>query len=431
MRVRRRLSPEIRLIPAKGDPKKLKLSTRYRWADSFGMNLLLFVYAPVGWTIDWMTGAAWQIEDPPLQRLGKSTHKPIHRKPSVVAVAPPQGIDVGAADALGLAIDSKLRSSEHFNVLDYEETSSIFQFYHSYDGLTEDKHNRYRLFSELEADHILHSKAERKEDRFLVRSELKDVVTGHTHTTYNWEIVPGTDLVANKYTARTLINKYFHIIPNTVFWNVSDYTPTLTAGDYQFDGKESESEDLGDEIAKYLSAISIARLEREQFNTRGHWVFAFVPTIIASQKRIEFPTYEPAIGAKFHRWYLSGGYGVEGGYMGRYGFVYVDFIPMLTWSKIQYSTPRDRGEVTGLSVQPMVELGYSYFFTDHLIGRIFFRNLGEDEQLWNEAFSNIHGRAVETNEISSGYAGFSIGYYIPSSPNRRDSWLVRRTSRRK
>jgi len=429
MRVRRGRHATVKLVQPDGSSREVPLETSYRWADSFAMNTLFLIYAPVGWAVDGLTGTAWHLKDPPLQRFGKSDRWPEIRKPKVVAVAPPQGVDSDVAGALGMAVEEKLRSSEKFSVLDYQETAPLFQFYRSYSGLAVERENRYRLFSELQADYILHTTAEKAGERFIVKGELKDVVTTRTYSTYSWEITPGTETLKQKFTAESFVNEYFHVFPNSVFLNLSNYTPTVTINQEEFQGKEGPSNGLGDELLKYLSAISIARLEREQFNTRGHWLFAFVPTIIVSQKQIIFPSFAPASEAEFHRWYVSGGYGIEGGYMGRYGLVYADLIPTLTWSRIKYSTPQGEGSVSRLSVQAMVEIGYSYFFTDHLIGRIYFRNLGEDNKLWNHALSKVSGQDIFTDSVSSGFAGISIGYYIPTALKRRDGWLVRKTSR--
>lgn len=429
MRFRRRANPVLRMEMPDGSSRLVALKTRYRWADSFGMNGLFLTYAPIGWVVDWATGTAWDADDPPLQVFGEGGVWPQIRRPQRVAVAPPKGVDASTADALGMAIDERLRATESFNVVNYEEAAPTFQFYRSYSGLAQDKENRYRLLSQLKVDHILVATAEKRGETFVVNGALKDVVTTKTKSTYTWEITPTTASLRDKFTAKTFFNEYFHLMPNTVFLNFAAYTPNVTINNGSYRGKEAPADDFGEKMGQYLSALSLAGLERERFNTRGHFTFSFVPTAVISQKRIIFPDYDPISDAEFHRWYLSGGYGIEGGYMGRLGLLYVDLIPMLSWSRIKYSTPVVEGAVSRLSVQTMVELGYSYFITNHLIGRVYFRSVGEDNRLWNEAMTEAGSAPLYTNSISSGFTGISLGYYIPTASKKRGGWLVRKTSR--
>ncbi len=324
------------------------------------------------------------------------------------------------------AIDEKLRASENYEVSPYEETSESFQFYRSYSGLALDRENRYQLLSTIKVDHILLSTAEKRGDSFVVKGELKDVITTKTNARYSWEITPETQSLRDKFTAKTFFNEYVHLLPNTVFLNFASYHPTVDAGGVQYQGKEAPGQGLGDDMLRYFSALSLAGLERERFNTRGHFIFNFVPTAIISQKEIVLPNYSSVNDTSFHRWYLSGGYGIEGGYMGRFGLLYLDVIPMFTWSRIKYDNPFAEGAVSRTSLQVMTELGYSYFFTNHLIGRIYFRNVGEDNRLWNEALSEAAGSPQITSSVSSGFTGISIGYYIPSSSKQRGGWLVKK-----
>jgi hypothetical protein len=426
MRFRRRAKPVLLMEMPDGTRRDVPLETRYRWGDSFGMNALFLVYAPVGWAVDWATGTAWEAEDPPLEVFGRGGVWPVITRPGRVAVAPPQGVDFETADALGLAVEEKMRASENFTVSDYEETAPGFRFYRSYSGLAQEKQDRYRLLSHLKVDHILISTAEKRGETFVVKGELKDVVTTKTKSSYTWEITPGNQALREEFTAKTLLNEYFKSLPNTVFLNFAGYTPTATIDRREYKGKEAPADGFGDEMLRYLSSLSLAGLERERFNTRGHFTFGFVPTAIVSQKMIVFPEYTPLVDAEFHRWYVSAGYGIEGGYMGRFGLLYADLIPMGTYTRIRYSTPQTEGAVERFSIQLMSEIGYSYFFTNHLIGRVYYRSIGEDNKLWNQAFSESSSSTLFTDTFSSGFAGVSIGYYIPTALKRRSGWLVKK-----
>lgn len=429
MRVRRRHHASINMETPEGGRKNVPLNTHYRWGDSFGMNLLFYTFAPVGWITDLATGMAWRMDDPPLQRFGDSHRWPLKRTPTHVAVAPPQGVDPETSDALGMVIDERLREGEKFQVQDYQESAPLFKFYHSHHGLTENKNNRYLLYWHLRSDFILQSTAEKHQDGFTVKSELKDVITGDTYSRYSWQITPGTQDLRDRFTAKTLFHEYFHILPNTVFLNFANYEPKIMSAGIEQKGKDAPSNNLEDEVSRYLSAISIVRLEREQFHTIGHWTLDFVPAFVASHRNIIFPRYVGVTDTEFRRWYVSAGYGVEGGYMGRYGFLYLDLIPSVVWSQINYESPRVHGKVDSTTGQLLVEAGYSYFLTDHLVGRVYFRSMSEDADLWDRALSEASASPTITNSVTSGFAGISIGYYFPPSLQRREGWLVHRRTR--
>lgn len=426
MRFRRGRNPVLRMEMPDGEIRQVPLKTKYRWGDSFGMNWLLTFFAPAGWLFDIATGTAWDAQDPPLQVFGKGGEWPGVRNPGRVAVAPPQGVDFETANALGLAIDEKLRATEKYSVMDFEESATSFQFYRSYSGLALDRDNRYRLLSDLKVDHILVSTAEKQGDTFVVTGEMKDVITTKTKARYTWEISAGNRALREEFTAKSFFNRYFYLMPNTVFLNFAGYTPTVTINGHDYQGKEAEARGFGEKMGQYLSALSLAGLERQRFNTIGHFTFNFVPTAIVSQKRIVLPTYGPLTDTEFRRSYLSAGYGFEGGYMGRFGLVYLDLIPMLTWSRVSYTSPDGHGAIDRFSVQSMAELGYSYFITNHLIARLFFRTVTEDETAWNRAFRKAEKTPLSVNDVSSGFAGVSVGYYIPTAAERRTGWLVRR-----
>ncbi len=418
MKVLRRREVDLRYEFSRGETREVKLQTAYRWGGSFAMNLFVWGFAPVGWAYDLYTGTAWDIRDPRIERLGHSHQwpPPAARPPKIVAVAPPVMKDQNDVDELGAAISNRLREPHAFEVLDYGKTADQFHFYRSYQGLSYREENRYGLYAALKADHVLTSTAEERGNAFVVKSELYDVVTSKVDATYSWEIPVSGERQQEK---SKILLKYFHLIPNTFFINLATYTPAVKVDGLQYKGKEAPSNRLGDKIFQSVSAVSIARLERSNYNVTAHWVIDFVPMLVLSKKKIVFTQYNPVVDAEFSRWYLSAGYGIEMGYMWRFGFIYSDFIPALTWTQINYDSPLQSGTIARNSFQINAEIGYSYFFSEHLVGRLYARTLNEDKEAWAKAISGASGAKTEVSEITSGYAGISIGYYFSPSTKRR------------
>lgn len=423
VRVKRGRRPHIRLV-ADGHPeRKIKLKTTYRWDESFVPNVILLTLAPLGWLTDWASGTAWELHDPPLATFGKGGHWPTPREVKTVLIAPPPEKDIDVSDALGFALQEKLRHSESFQVLDFGSTAPHFQFASTSGGPPFDKTDRYRIFGSLPADHLLYSQTERKGDAFLVRAQLKDTITTRTAREYSFEITPDADALKSEFQRRKLYSDFFHLLPNTIWMNFSAYTPNMTVNEVEYLGKEAPADDPGDQFLRYLSGISISTLHRPIANVRGQWNFDFVPAVVISKKEFYLPTYLPDV--KFERIYTSAGYGFEGGYLWRYGYGYANFIPMLTWSQLSYDAPTQSGTRSHTSVQSMLEFGYSNFINDHLVGKLYMRNVFEDIELWSRVMTEINNNPTFTENAGSITVGIAFGYYIPSSLKSKEGWRVR------
>lgn len=422
--VRRGREPELRLVnPVGGGERRLLLETKYRWSDSFWMNFFLVTLAPVGWGVDYLTGTAWQIEDP--RELRFSEQPKVEQPPRRVAIAPTQIGERDFADALGVVIEDRMRALGKYKILNYLETAPAFEYYESEGTLTGNLSNRYKLLTELDADYVVLSKATPVGESYAIQAELKNPVTGHIAQRFAWEVSPSEPGMRSSVSTRKIFADYFHLLPNTVFLNFASYSPSMTIENTQYPGREAETSAFGDQMLRYLSTVSFANLERPRPNVRGQWTLGFVPSVTLSKKSIIFETYLPFRDVKFERLYVSGGYGGQVGYLSRYGFLYMDIVPTLTYTSLDYRTEDVSGSLAKWSVQANVELGYTYFFGEHLVGRLFVRSISENTDLWNEAFTHIAGEPIESDSITSAMAGIAIGYYIPASLTRREGWTVR------
>jgi hypothetical protein len=424
VRVRRGHSPRLNFVPPDGDSREVKLKTEYRWKNSGALNLVLLPLAPAGWLTDIATGTSWKALDPATQVFGKGGEWPAKREPRLVAVAPPSTEDPEISDGLGAAIDDKLRKNARFKVLDYDATAPTFQFYQAAGGPPADKENRYRLNGELKVDHILYSTTERSGDSFQVKSQLRDIVTGRTDGEYAFTVTP-KETLRPEFSRRNFFSRYFGLIPNTVFLNFSGYTPQVTVNGVEYEGKEGEAKSKVDEFLHYVNAVSISTLRRPMANVRNQWTFGFVPAVVLSKKTIEFNQYAAVAGVQFERLYASAGYGFEGGYLSRHGFFYADFIPTATWSQLSYTALNQEGTKARTSIQSIIEFGFNKFISEHFVGKIFLRNVGEDAELWSRTLTEVTGQPQYAENVGSVFAGLAVGYHFPSSVKSKKDWSVR------
>ena len=148
--------------------------------------------------------------------------------------------------------------------------------------------------------------------------------------------------------------------------------------------------------------------------------------MILSHRTIRYERYPALEDVTFERWYVSGGYGLEIGHQSSAGLFYFDLVPMATWTKLtargsQLSETRDRTLLTLLT-----EFGYTYFFNNHLVGKVYVRSLGEDTSIWQSAVREAIGKDAKLSQANSSFAGLAIGYYFPSSLSvKKDSWRTK------
>ena len=332
-----------------------------------------------------------------------------------MAVAPPVSDTMESADAIGPLIEKKLGEATHSRILSYEKTAPTFGYYGSNQGLTERKNEKYNLFYDLKADQVFVSQAVAKDEGYTVSGTLKDVYTGKDVQTYAWDITPAEPGLRDEFTRDRFIGRYFHFLPNTIFFNFAEFDPSVYIDGVHYAGHSSRGPSVTDQLLDYISFLSLAHLDRPRAHVKGHFVFDFVPSFNFSDKRINYDQYGPIENVQFNRLYASGGYGMEFGHLSRIGFFYLDLVPLATWTQLAYSTPSFDEKISHWSVTLMYEVGYSYFVTSHLILKAFVRSLGEDNSVWERAIRDISGQSESVSNVSSVFTGVSIGYYIPSS----------------
>jgi hypothetical protein len=238
-------------------------------------------------------------------------------------------------------------------------------------------------------------------------------------------VSPENPLLKEDISSHKFYMRYFHLLPNTVLFNFSEYSSTLTIDNTRYGGKASSGSGFTDQVWNYLSSISLQHNERPRDGTVGHWVFDFVPAVLASGRKIRFQEYAPLKDVTFQRMYVSGGFGAEVGHLSRYGFFYFDLIPVLTWSRINVRQPTFDYQVEHSRITTMTEGGYSYFFTNHLVVKFYLRGLSEDNVMWEKAVQAVTGGKNSVSAANSNLVGLAIGYYIPASfRERREGWKI-------
>lgn len=424
MPVRRLRRPEITFVAPNGSRSTKPLKTSYRWGGSFAGNLVFLTLAPVGWAFDLITGSAWYVEPP----MAADT-KQLQLLPKKIAIAPIEGVDREFSAVLGYQIEAQIRreriGKSNWDIQPYVETEPIFYQYSDDPGIPEKQSARGQLFNDLKVSDIVLAKATPTAEGFVVRGKYLNVFTGQESSPFTLNILARDKEFSDQLKNYAWWDKYFRLLPNTVFLNYVSGHPQATFDEQGYEGKYIHRPGFGNLLLDNISAISLVAIERPMRGMRGKWKFGFVPTFIASKRQIEFDAYPPLRDVKFERTILSAGYGIEFGYMSRFGYAYGVASPMVSWTDLDYRGPTGRGEAQHTAVTVLVELGYQYFLTDHFVLKAFSRSYSEDEAAWQKAIRKASNSDAVFGGVTNLSSGIAIGYYFPSSFSRlKQNWKV-------
>lgn len=409
------------------------LDSNYRWSKSFGRNLVFLTYAPVGWVIDLFTGAAWEVEStapiPVILSKADATQSRTKDRTVVVAIAPPQADSQSLSDAGGKALEKVLRlepqgEKSPRQVLSYERTLPIFVD-GDYEITSGEMSSRNRLYRLLKSDVVYESQIERVDSGWILRSWARETQSTRAH------IGPTIALDHDETGPRVfgygfgLQPWWSRILPNTfgIDWVSETVNVELAGGVYNLEstqGGEWWSRGL-----EYLSAINISSTPdwRRSFGSR--WEFGAVPSFRVSRKEVRAKNLPPPTNGQFierdpefRRWSISGGYGLEIGYLFKRHYFYFDLIPVFNWSQVSWRQNSTTISATRTTMTAQVEFGYTYVFDSNWLLRLFSRSQGENIEVWRDAFSARLGDSYRPTNASGVVSGLTFAYRFDTAGYR-------------
>lgn len=420
--LRRGRRPKIQIEESRGR-REVELETRYRWGRSFGRGFVFLTYAPIAWLVDILTGTAWDAKepDPFTVKLSASdlANPKASRRPPVAVIAPPRSSSAALSDSAGQALEKILgenESGERFQTRPYQETLSTFVD-GEYEYLTMDPSRRHRLLKELDADYVFESKIERLDDRWQVSSKGREirgtaVRPGPSFTLSRDSLGPrvfGMGLGLRPWWSR--------ILPDTVGLDFLNEAMSVEVQGATFALSPVYGDEWWARGVQYINAIHISSTPDRRREVGSRWEISAVPSFRLSRKTLKVTDLpSPQSGGfierdpQFSRWAISGGYGLEVGYLIGRHYIYLDVIPVLNWSEITWRQNMKDQSATRVSMGATSELGYTYVFDSNWLIRIFSRSSAESIEVWQDALVARLGPEYTPAAASGIMSGFTIGY---------------------
>mgnify|MGYP000847525843 CR=1 FL=1 len=396
--VRRSTHPKIE-VASQDEPtgfRAVELATKYRFKRSFLGGLLTFSLAPYAWALDLLTGNAWDVRDTDVVKVTLRDSdrewlaiegKRRQQRPRL-ALAPPQTDSIPVSDQAADELEGALKRRGD-EVLPYHATLSTFlRNDYEFDEVPDDLR---RLYRELGVDGVVASKVTNKGPVRQVQAEIIDLKSP------NLDRRPGPtfEFLAKDPRPAMFANlgTWARVIPNTIGVDFSTEKMSILLGGVSYDLTPIEPEEWWGKGAQYVSAIAISNTPPIRHGVGGRGSINAVPMLRFSRINIRANNLPPPATGElversptFQRISASGGYGVEFGYQVGSNYVYLDLIPFIRWSEITWRQNSKNESATRFGIATQIEIGYSYFFVNGMLLKLFSRSQPEDTENWRDAF---------------------------------------------
>lgn len=420
--IRRSFSPKIQILEAKGR-RNVELETRYRWGRSFGRGLVFVTYAPISWLIDVLTGTAWDAQEAEpipvkLAEIDLKNPKPQHR-PLIAVIAPPRSSSTSMSDSAGRALEASLREGalgERYDVRPYDETLTSF-VQGDYEYQTMNLSRKRRLLKNLSADYVFESKIEKTDGGWKLESEGNEIL--------GKDVKPGPTITLSRDTMGPRVFGmgfglrpwWSRILPDTIGIDFVNEAMNVEVQGKEYSLSPVHGDEWWSQGIRYASAINISSTPDRRREYGSRWELGAVPNFRFSHKLLKASDLPPPVSGgfvekdpQFSRMAISGGYGLEVGYLIGRHFIYLDVIPFLNWGQISWRQDFKDRTATRVSIGALTELGYNYLFDSNWMIRIFSRSSAEDIELWQDAFVARLGVEYKPTTALGITSGLTIGY---------------------
>ncbi len=413
--VRRGFAPQVE-IESKTGKRQVAVQTKYRWSRSFWSGWVFFGYAPVAWLTDIATGTAWDLED-----VNLSSSPGLNVGNGKIAIAPPRAESAEISDNAGSLLYDKLKekySADH--VLNYRDTLLAFlENEYVYDIHTADRGQSRRLYREVGADRIFESTVLEEDGQLVVASNELNIVTGEKKSGPKVKLseaevtrkLPGTSFkLGNSWWSR--------LVPNTLGVDIVDerLQIELATTGLVYELRPVHTEEWWATGLRYISSLNISSTPDRRREFGSKWIFSAVPALRLSRRDVKAVDLPIPPGSfverdpEFTRWIISGGYGLQIGYLSGRHYTFLDMIPTFSWNQVSWRQGGSYQSATRTAMGAQSEFGYTYIWGNSWLLKFFSRSQLEVTEVWKDALSSRLGSAQYPVSASTVLSGLTIAY---------------------
>lgn len=397
-----------------GQREFVKLKSKYRWGHSFGGNALLIYFAPIGWAIDFWTGAAWesvppQMEGPNLRTIG--THPKI-------LILPPASPSSFQSLHYGEAVEEWVkRRYPQANIIPFEEgyrTSVVFGFDHEYSGEGEDIKDLSELLYATKATLLAFSRYDEKHKQIKIR-----VLNPYTGKVVSLDNIKNFTEPPAETSSQWVLRETFNLMPNTFLVGIvgTNYDTCATTNEvYRYCAEPEKS------ILNILSSLSLTNILH--YRKRDPWraYLRFYPDLTLSINNMNFRKYDPTLPNLDLDWhYLGIGYGARFSFVLPIGELYLQAHPFWAMNYLHAKSDRFDNESWVGKVGVTTQLGLNSWFTNRW--NLAFYSKYQSQPLTAPGVEQIEPGIKFFDRLAIIQTGISVGYYFNEEKLRATKYL--------
>jgi|GEM_PF-3145578 len=412
----KRSSHDQLTVKVNDSTQELPLASHYKWSKSFWRNFIFLGYAPVGWVVDWISGASWFYDRDIYVDFQDQLKIPSAKRKSVVAIAPPQTVHEIVADEVGGQLERALASRDpQSQVLPYQQTLQTFEDY-GYDFNDPiPTGQEYDIYGKLKVDRIVSSQVNLDRDPISVDFEVRDLFRPESNSKGMLEI-QAKDLQASENVS--WLGSHSNILywlPNSLFLDFANSATALTVNQQATTASASAaSNDLLGQLTTVISDFSLRHIRIPPSREEWRYRFRFVPTVSFSYANETFSNIPSLTGLNFTRGHFDAGWGASFNYENPRWDFFFNFLPLAAYDSVAVSANAVNFNSSQVGLSTAAELGIMRFFRSGWTLRFFSRTATVPTNLWQQAISNVQGQSVQVQSASFQQSGLSIGYVFPN-----------------
>ncbi len=414
---------QIQLSYPGEEPQTFVLDSKYRWGDSFWGNAILGGLAPFGWGIDFWTGAAWNVKAGEVYSLqGKGPKE--QKTTSPILIAPPVAEDETLSLEIATLVEKRMR--ERFpdrKWKPYVETADLFHFYQRTHEELFPLSDLAPLFYSAKSTQVLETVVQKRKGfgTHAIEASLKNAISGEVEDYYVFE-VPDERLAALKLSWWERMWNSQSIWPNVLALDFSTGISSIediNGNIHQAENRHSEG--TLSQATRYLGSISLARIQQGRRTSGGRYRFSMIPALFFRWNQLNFPSEAQIRDVEFERLFLSVGYGPRFEWVSNFANVYLDIVPGLRWTSVEYDGPLASGIEQDTNIFVFTEAGISRFVSERWVISLFVRSAGEDIEVWKKALSGASDQNFALLDLRTTISGARLGYYFPEGSKKLKS----------
>jgi len=407
----------------RSDATKLQLEPTYRWQESFAANLVWIhpAFWASAWSIDLLTGAAWDLEDPKPFVTAKAKNVQIRHKVMSLVVAPIESQSELLSDELSRLVEIRLR--ELFptaKVLTHAETRDEFAAANWEPGHLLDGHLRDELSRRLQLSHIVEAKLIDEPGLPRLHLRLVDVFTEQAEDLGIMSIDPGLLPATRLSFTQTALSLAVEKLPNTFGLQLigrgsSDVKASLP----NQESLVAESHESRSTIIDQVSRISLRNYIHPRgsrgFRGRFRWTTDFAYSRDTFSLRSSSGAPNLSNETYFRYQVINAGLGPEIGLHTPSGYLYLQLIPSVAWSSIEVHQPNRSDGFSNTDLIMSIELGFALWISESFNLRLASVARTANQEIWRRTFESAGVQGVKVESFSYVTSGITLGYFFPQA----------------